>query len=86
MKKELNMKFKERFPKLEITFTKLRSIKRELQRIAINGQAHDIFSRIFQIRIYEFFLPNILCNICSDLLKTEKNWWKKLVDQIGENI
>ena len=24
------------------------------------GQAHDIFSRIFQIRIYEFILPNIM--------------------------
>ena len=24
------------------------------------GQAHDIFSRIFQVRIYEFFLPNII--------------------------
>ena len=26
----------------------------------IKGQAHDIFSRIFQIRIHEFFLPNIM--------------------------
>ena len=24
------------------------------------GQAHDMFSRIFRIRIYEFFLPNIM--------------------------
>ena len=24
------------------------------------GQAHDMFSRIFRIRIYEFFLPNII--------------------------
>ena len=32
------------------------------------GLAHDMFSRIFRIRIYDFFLPNI----CNDLLKTEK--------------
>ena len=25
-----------------------------------NGQAHDMFSRIFQIPIYELFLPNIV--------------------------
>ena len=24
------------------------------------GQAHDMFSRIFRIRIYEFFTPNIM--------------------------
>jgi hypothetical protein len=24
------------------------------------GQAHDMFSRIFRIRVYEFFLPNIM--------------------------
>jgi hypothetical protein len=24
------------------------------------GQAHDMFSRIFRIRIYKFFLPNIM--------------------------
>ena len=24
------------------------------------GQAHDMFSRIFSTRIYEFFLPNIM--------------------------
>lgn len=44
MKKELNMKFKERFPKLEITFTKLRSIKRELHRIAINECELDLLT------------------------------------------
>ena len=26
--------------------------------LALLGQAHDMFSRIFQIRIYEFFPPN----------------------------
>ena len=46
MKKELNMKFKERFPKLEITFTKLRSIKRELQKIAINECNLDLLNYI----------------------------------------
>ena len=25
---------------------------------AFKGQAHDVFLRIFQIRIYKFFLPN----------------------------
>ena len=28
--------------------------------LALLGQAHDMFSRIFQIRIYEFFPPNIM--------------------------
>ena len=27
--------------------------------LALLGQAHDMFSRIFQIRIYESFLPNM---------------------------
>ena len=27
--------------------------------LALLGQAHDMFSRIFQMRIYEFFPPNI---------------------------
>jgi len=44
MKKELNMKFKERFPKLEITYTKLRSIKRELQKIAISECNLDLLT------------------------------------------
>ena len=44
MKKELNMKFRERFPKLEITLTKLRSIKRELQKIAINDCNLDLLT------------------------------------------
>ena len=36
------------------------------------GQAHDMFSRIFRIRIYDFFYQ-ILCNtIYFGLLKSEK--------------
>ena len=38
------MKFKERFPKLEITYTKLRSIKRELQKIAISECNLDLLT------------------------------------------
>ena len=36
------------------------------------GQAHDMFSRIFRIRIYKLFLPNLIINIFYGLLKTEK--------------
>ena len=32
------------------------------------GQAHDMFSRIFRIRIYEFFIPKYSYNICFDFL------------------
>ena len=28
--------------------------------LRLNGQAHDMFSRIFRLRIYEVFLPNII--------------------------
>ena len=55
------------------------------------GQAHDMFSRIFRIRIYEFFYQ-ILCDICFDFLKwsklRKKTWEiavKKFVDSYSEN-
>jgi hypothetical protein len=44
MKKELNRKFKERFPKLDITFTKLRSIKKELKKVALNECGLDLLT------------------------------------------
>ena len=39
------------------------------------GQAHDIFSLISRIRIYEFFLPNTIMEYLfwfSQIIKTEK--------------
>ena len=36
------------------------------------GQAHDMFSRIFQIRIYEFILANIMLYFFFDFLKCLK--------------
>ena len=37
----------------------LREAKTKTKRILLEklGQAHDMFSRFFQMRIYEFFLP-----------------------------
>ena len=37
------------------------------------GQAHDMFSRIFRMRIYEFLSSPIACAACerTELLKTE---------------
>ena len=41
--------------------------------VSNNGQAHDMFSRIFQILIYHFFPTNdYLCNTCFDFLKCSK--------------
>ena len=40
------------------------------QTLKVKGQAHDLFSRIFKIRIYELFLPNVIfVMICSKLRK-----------------
>ena len=56
---------------IEKTQKKLKSkVKKETGEDDIEniGQAHNMFSRIFRIRIYEFFYQ-ILCNICFNFLK-----------------
>jgi hypothetical protein len=59
--------------KTELNILKFEDVKKELLEHEVkledsnlihdiidnNGQAHDMFSRIFRIRICEFFLPNI---------------------------
>ena len=46
-----------------------------------SGQAHDMFSRIFRIRMYDFFLPNIkYVRFVFIFLNTQK------LGNIGEKI
>ena len=40
------------------------------------GQAHDMFSRIFRMRIYEFFLPNIMYIFVLIFSNAQKCCWK----------
>ena len=57
--------------------------------LALLGQAHDMFSRIFQIRIYEFFDQWEIC-VCFQLRTIgekyidsySKNSWKHVVSSI----
>jgi len=70
LKRELNLKFRERFPQLNISLTKLRSIKREMKKIALSDCNLDLLTLAtayvyFEVLVLKAVVNKVNRKVCA---------------------